>query len=52
MDRLILICQQGYQSSLAAAALQELGRVGATDVIGGFEAWLRDGLPVVGASST
>jgi rhodanese-related sulfurtransferase len=44
--RLILICQQGYQSSLAAAALRELGREDATDVIGGFEAWLRDGLPV------
>ncbi len=44
--RLILICQQGYQSSLAAAALQDLGRAGATDVVGGFEAWLADGLPV------
>jgi rhodanese-related sulfurtransferase len=44
---LILICQQGYQSSVAAATLQDLGRAGATDVVGGFERWVRDGLPVV-----
>ena len=44
--RLILICQEGYQSSLAAATLQRLGR-DATDVIGGFAAWRADGLPIV-----
>lgn len=44
--RLILICDQGFQSSLAAAALQGLGRTGATDVIGGFQGWLAAGLPV------
>jgi len=44
--RVILICAQGYQSSLAAAGLQELGLVNATDVIGGFEAWAAAGLPV------
>jgi rhodanese-related sulfurtransferase len=45
---LILMCAQGYQSSLAAATLQDLGLAGATDMIGGFEAWRAAGLPVVG----
>ena len=44
--RLILICNEGYQSSLAAATLQELGLAHATDVIGGFQGWRADGLPV------
>src|ERR1700682_2860618 len=43
--RVIVICQQGYSSSLAAASLQDLGLTNATDVIGGFEAWSRGGLP-------
>ena len=43
--RIILICAQGFQSSLAAANLQEMGLVNATDVIGGFEAWEAAGLP-------
>src|SRR5581483_636363 len=47
--RLILICDEGFQSSLAAAALQELGRAGATDVIDGFRGWVATGLPVVPA---
>jgi rhodanese-related sulfurtransferase len=46
-DLTILICEQGYSSSLAAARLQRLGFVRATDVVGGFEAWLSAGLPVV-----
>jgi rhodanese-related sulfurtransferase len=45
---LILMCAQGYQSSLAAATLQDLGLARATDMIGGFEAWRAAGLPVVG----
>ena len=45
--RVIVICDQGYSSSLAAASLQDLGLVNATDVIGGFEAWKAAGLPVV-----
>jgi rhodanese-related sulfurtransferase len=49
--RMILICAQGYSSSLAAASLKGLGLWRATDVIGGFEAWVRDGLPVAGARS-
>jgi rhodanese-related sulfurtransferase len=44
--RLILICREGYSSSLAAADLQAIGFTQATDVIGGFDAWLADGLPV------
>ena len=46
--RVIVICQQGYQSSLAADALRSLGIAGATDVIDGFEGWLVAGLPVEG----
>jgi rhodanese-related sulfurtransferase len=42
-----LICAHGYSSSLAAATLLDLGFDHATDVIGGFEAWLAAGLPVV-----
>ena len=40
----IVICQQGYSSSLAAATLQQLGIWRATDVIGGYEAWQAAGL--------
>jgi rhodanese-related sulfurtransferase len=43
--RLIVICAAGYTSSLAAAALHELGFARATDVIGGFTAWQAAGLP-------
>ena len=42
----VLICQEGFQSSLAAATLQDLGLPRATDVDGGFEAWRDAGLPV------
>jgi rhodanese-related sulfurtransferase len=44
--RIIVLCRQGYSSSLAAASLHELGLRRATDVIGGFEAWTEAGLPV------
>ena len=44
--RIIVICRQGYSSSLAAASLHDLGLVRATDVIGGFDAWRAAGLPV------
>lgn len=43
--RWIVICSEGYTSSLAAAALHELGLHRATDVVGGFRAWAADGLP-------
>jgi rhodanese-related sulfurtransferase len=42
----VLMCQDGYQSSLAAANLQKLGIGRATDVVGGFRAWRDAGLPV------
>jgi rhodanese-related sulfurtransferase len=44
--RVILICRHGHSSSLAAARLQELGFRNATDVEGGFDAWVAAGLPV------
>jgi rhodanese-related sulfurtransferase len=44
--RLILVCDEGCQSSLAAATLQELGLPLATDLIGGFDSWRAAGLPV------
>jgi rhodanese-related sulfurtransferase len=47
--RLILICEHGESSSLAAASLLELGFARVGDVIGGFEAWEAAGLPVAPA---
>jgi rhodanese-related sulfurtransferase len=44
--QLILMCDAGYQSSLAAATLQALGHDAATDLTGGFQAWKAAGLPV------
>jgi rhodanese-related sulfurtransferase len=44
--RIMLICNEGYASSLAAATLRDLGFRRATDVDGGFQAWRADGLPV------
>jgi rhodanese-related sulfurtransferase len=43
--QLIVMCAEGYSSSLAAASLQEIG-LRATDMVGGFEAWREAGLPV------
>jgi rhodanese-related sulfurtransferase len=45
-QRLILICDHGYSSILAAGNLVELGFHRSGDVIGGFEAWADHGLPV------
>lgn len=45
--RIIVLCRQGFSSSLAAASLQDLGLHRATDVVGGFEAWRDAGLPIV-----
>jgi rhodanese-related sulfurtransferase len=42
----IVLCQEGYTSSLAAAALQDLGVWRATDVVGGYAAWRRSGVPL------
>ena len=41
----IVICQEGYTSSLAASSLHDLGLTRATDVIGGYAAWRATGLP-------
>ena len=41
----VVFCSQGYTSSLAAASLQDLGLVRATDLVGGFQAWAEAGLP-------
>ena len=43
--QVIVLCQEGYTSSLAAASLQDLGIERATDVIGGYAAWRDAGLP-------
>ncbi|WP_329460081.1 rhodanese-like domain-containing protein [Streptomyces sp. NBC_01497] len=46
-DRLIVVfCNEGYASSLAAASLQQLGLHRATDLEGGFQAWREAGFPV------
>jgi rhodanese-related sulfurtransferase len=42
----IVVCSEGYSSSLAAASLQDLGLCRATDLVGGFKAWRAAGLPV------
>jgi rhodanese-related sulfurtransferase len=42
---IIVFCSEGYTSSLAAAALQDLGLSRATDLAGGFLAWAAEGLP-------
>jgi rhodanese-related sulfurtransferase/SAM-dependent methyltransferase len=44
---IVLFCHEGFQSSLAAAALQQLGLRNATDLDGGFTAWKKADLPVV-----
>lgn len=44
--RVIVLCEEGYTSSLAADALVRLGVARATDVVGGFTAWRAAGLPV------
>ncbi|WP_300604316.1 rhodanese-like domain-containing protein [Trebonia sp.] len=48
-QRLIVVCEEGYTSSLAAASLHDLGLARATDVIGGYRAWAAAGLPTARA---
>jgi rhodanese-related sulfurtransferase len=43
--QVIVLCSEGYTSSLAADSLRSLGLDRATDVIGGFRAWNAEGLP-------
>jgi rhodanese-related sulfurtransferase len=45
--QLIVFCSEGYASSLAAAALQDLGLYRTTDIVGGFHAWRAAGLPIM-----
>ena len=49
--RIIVFCQEGYTSSLAAAALLDLGLARATDMIGGQREWAAEGLPTVPAAA-
>ncbi|WP_446040086.1 rhodanese-like domain-containing protein [Streptomyces sp. SID1121] len=44
--RVVVICNEGYASSLAAVSLRQLGLHRATDLVGGFQAWKAEGLPV------
>ncbi|MET9764961.1 rhodanese-like domain-containing protein [Streptomyces sp. NPDC006372] len=45
--RIVVICNEGYASSLAVQSLRGLGLHRATDLVGGFQAWRGAGLPVV-----
>jgi rhodanese-related sulfurtransferase len=45
--RIVLLCNDGFSSSLAGASLCDLGFSDVGDVIGGFTAWRFDGLPVI-----
>jgi rhodanese-related sulfurtransferase len=47
----VVVCSEGYTSSLAAATLQDLGFRDATDLVGGFQAWKAAGLPVSSGSA-
>ncbi|MER5357942.1 rhodanese-like domain-containing protein [Streptomyces sp. NPDC002785] len=44
--QVVVVCNEGYASSLAVASLRQLGLHRATDLIGGFQAWRAAGLPV------
>lgn len=43
---IVVVCREGFSSSLAAASLQALGLRRATDMIGGVQAWREAGLPM------
>ena len=43
--QVVIVCNEGYSSSLAAATLQDLGMHKATDLEGGYRAWKAAGLP-------
>ncbi|MZE68963.1 rhodanese-like domain-containing protein [Streptomyces sp. SID5789] len=47
--RVVVVCDEGYASSLAAESLHRLGLHRATDLVGGFQAWRAAGLPVTAA---
>jgi rhodanese-related sulfurtransferase len=49
--RIVVFCDEGYASSLAAESLRRLGLHRATDLVGGFQAWKSAGLPVTTTDS-
>jgi rhodanese-related sulfurtransferase len=50
--RAIVVCNEGYSSSLAARDLQQVGLASATDLIGGFRGWKAAGLPTRSGPTT
>ena len=46
-QELMLICKSGQRSALAAVSLQQMGFTNVVSVAGGFEAWVKEGLPLV-----
>jgi rhodanese-related sulfurtransferase len=44
---IVIVCNEGYASSLAAVSLQQLGIYRATDLDGGYRAWRAQGLPTI-----
>ena len=48
LRRVIIVCNEGFSSSLAAASLRQLGLARATDMIGGYQAWMRAAGPAAG----
>jgi rhodanese-related sulfurtransferase len=48
----VVICNEGFASSLAAAALQDIGLHRATDLVGGYQAWRAAGLPTTQVEDT
>jgi rhodanese-related sulfurtransferase len=46
---IVVMCNEGYSSSLVAAQLQEIGFASATDIEGGYQAWRAAGLPTTQA---
>jgi len=46
VQEIVVMCSEGYASSLVAATLVDLGYTSAADLDGGFQAWARAGLPI------
>jgi rhodanese-related sulfurtransferase len=51
-ERIVLLCDHGFSSVLAAATLVDLGFARTADVVGGFAAWRGGGLPVASVPSS